>query len=109
MKKLTFAMTFVCVSLVSLLLVIGYNFDKNTKEYRRLEENLLEAATMYIDYSNMTYDNKITSAELINAGYLDNLITKDGKDQCDGYVVLEKGLKKNYKAYITCKKYRTEE
>lgn len=105
MKKLTFAMAFVSISLVSLLLVIGYSFNNKTKKYRELENNLKESAMLYKQYTDLSTDNVISSDELIQNGYLNDLVTNDKKDECVGYVKID--INNNYEAFIKCSEYTT--
>lgn len=106
MKKLTLAMAFVCISLVSLLYVIGIFYNDSMKNYNNLESDMIEAASLYIDYGKTITGNKISMDELNANGYeIDNKV-KD--DTCTGYVLIKDNIKRDYKAYLKCENYMTE-
>ena len=49
----------------------------------------------------------VTSLELVELGYLDELKLED--DECSGYVIIRNEEVKEYEAYITCQAYTTKD
>lgn len=90
------------------------NSISDTITYTSIEENMENAAHTYMD---KYYKNEIGSGTITIT--TDNLITHDilnendfvtsNKDTCNGYVLVKKELNElQYKAYITCSNYETE-
>ncbi len=101
---------FIVVVLICLLTVLGFMLNNRSKDYKKLEDKLVENAEKYVDvnflYPSEGQELKVTKKELKDAGLLDNLEYK--KDVCEGYVIVTKDKVYNYKAYIKCDKYTTK-
>ena len=84
--------------------------DDKYKEYYTLENNMAEAASIYMSESVLELENdesiKVKIEDLVKNDYIDSKDTKH--DKCEGYVlVTKKDGKYNYKTYLTCEYYKT--
>lgn len=87
------------------------SFDNSIKnrEYADMEAKLAGAAKKYVIENNINNNDTITvySDTLEVLGYIESLKDIDGYP-CTGYVLVNKvDLLNNYKAYITCRNYKT--
>lgn len=113
MKNITIVWIIVIMFLISVLFIIGINSSKKQAPYKALENDIVEAMkTYYGQDTNLTklpknkQKVKITIGELESFGININNIIKD--DECDGYgIVTGKNVSHEYKAYIKCKNYTT--
>lgn len=100
----------IVVIIIALLTVLGFILDNRYEKYRTLEEKLKMSAREYaLDHILLEEDDGeyiVTSSELIEAGYLDNLEIDD--NVCTGYVVIRNDGVYQYEAYISCKQYTTK-
>ena len=96
--------------LIALLTIIGFNYKKLIQEYKKLETKLVKSSEKYTednnDYPSENLELILTSDELKEAGYLDEL--KVNKDVCTGYVIITKTDIYNYKPYLKCQNYTTK-
>lgn len=93
--------------IIKLNLLLGKDKVKNFN-YETLETKLVAASKNYINDKDKISENEIiTSAELINKNYLDELKDGDNTD-CSGYVEIKVSDTMEYKAYITCFDYTTK-
>ena len=100
----------VVVIVIGLLTTLGFILKNRTETYRVLEEKIIDSAKDYA-YYHVFFDPEdsevtVTSEELIELGFLDNLEVND--DVCTGYVVIKNENVKEYEGYITCGKYTTK-
>ena len=84
--------------------------DDKYKEYYTLENNMAEAASIYMSESVLELENdesiKVKIEDLVKNDYIDSKDTKH--DKCEGYVlVTKKDGKYSYKTYLTCEYYKT--
>lgn len=111
MKKMVVVWTVVVCLLVGLLLFIGYNFIKSEEGYKTLENDLIEASSIYIKKDinvSVNEEVKIKAKELLDKGYVTSL--KVLEDTCNGYVKVKRKINKyEYKVYIKCQNYETLE
>ena len=113
MKKITILWIALIILLLTLLSIIGINASKRQAPYKALENDIVEAMkTYYGQDTNLkklpkNKENvRITIGELESFGININNIIKD--DECDGYgIVTGKTVSHDYKAYIKCKNYTT--
>lgn len=113
MKKITILWIVLIILLLTSLSIIGINASKRQAPYKALENDIVEAMkTYYGQDTNLTklpknkQKVKITIGELESFGININNIIKD--DECDGYgIVTGKTVSHDYKAYIKCKNYTT--
>ena len=110
--KILFTLWFILVVIIlGLLTTLGFMNKKLNQEYQNLETNLINSAQNYTLANNYYPEDNleiiITKEELIKSGYLKELQVK--KDVCNGYVVVTKSDIYNYKAYIKCQKYTTQD
>ena len=110
MKKMMFAWVTITSMLILALLFIGINVEKHNKEYKTLENDLVEATDVYIQTNdieiNLNESKKIVMDTLIE----ENLIKSNLKDKlkCDGYVIVKKKINKlDFNPYIKCEDYET--
>ncbi len=101
----------IVVTIFILLTVFGFTYKNKTKDYKDLEEKLVEAEKKYVDAKFLYPDDKNTiktNAEvLIKEGFLENTKVKD--ETCDGYATIQKnGMSFEYKGYVKCKNYKTK-
>ena len=89
--KILFAIwAIIVVIIIALLTALGFILDNRYEKYRTLEEKLETSAREYA-MDNVLLNEEdgeyiVTSEELIEAGYLDNLEVDD--NVCTGYVVV---------------------
>ncbi len=112
MKKMVAAWVAITTMLILSLLFIGLNVEKHNKEYKTLENDLVEAADVYIKTKDidikLNESKKISMDELIEG----NVIKSESKDKlkCDGYVIVKKKINKlDFSPYIKCDEYETME
>lgn len=100
----------IVVVLLVLLTTLGFMLNKKYKAYYELEDKLKESAEKYGNtefiYRDGSSNYKITSDELLETIYLDNLDIEN--DTCTGYVTVKLDTVYEYKAYIKCGKYTTK-
>lgn len=100
----------IVVILIILLTTLGIMLDHKYKDYHDLEDKLKEAGMKYGNtqfiYRDGLFSYKITSDELHEKEYLDNLDIAN--DTCTGYVFVELDGAYEYTAYIKCNKYTTK-
>lgn len=112
MKKMMTAWLTITSMLILSLLFIGLNVEKHNKEYKTLENDLVEAADVYIKTKDV--DIKTNESKKISIDMLieENIIKSDQKDKlkCDGYVIVKKKINKlDFSPYIKCDEYETME
>ncbi len=112
MKKMMTAWLTITSMLILSLLFIGLNVEKHNKEYKTLENDLVEAADVYIKTKDV--DIKANESKKISMDKLieENIIKSDQKDKlkCDGYVIVKKKINKlDFSPYIKCDEYETME
>lgn len=100
----------IVVIILALLTYLGLKLTEIDNNYGEIEKKLVDSAEKYVD-AKFLYplgDNvtKVTSDELIENGYLDNLQYED--DVCTGYVLITLDGAYKYDAYIKCKNYTTK-
>ncbi len=109
-KGLFIAWAIIVIIIVILLTVLGFLLKSKNGEYEKLETKITDSAKRYVDnkflYPEDDEKLKVTSKELIEATFLDELKIKN--DVCTGYVVVSKDGVYKYKAYIKCKNYTTK-
>ena len=109
-NKLFTAWGILVVLVVTGLTILGFMLKKNLNHYDDLEKKLLDSGIKYIDIKFLYPEGndivKITSKELIDNNYLDNLNYED--DTCVGYVTVKLKKVYQYKSYIKCKNYITK-
>ncbi len=108
MKKMIIAWILIAILLFGTIYFIGIRVNKEYKDYRDYEADLIESATVFLNINerkiNAGEKKKITVAELLKSGALST--NKINDDECDGYVTVKNnGVNYDYKAYIKCKKY----
>lgn len=99
----------VVVIVIGLLTTLGFILKNRYETYQVLEEKIVESAKEYASH-HVFFDPEdsevvVTSEELVELGFLDNLEIND--DECSGYVVIRNEDVKEYDAYITCSRYTT--
>jgi hypothetical protein len=112
MKKMYAAWIFIIGGLLLSLVFIGLNINRENKEYRALENDMVEAAQKYIINNSVELANgesiKLQDDILLRSEVLKSMKTKD--DECTGYVkVKNTGSKLDAKAYIKCKGYTSQD
>ena len=108
MRKITIAWTIILITIVAGLTILGFRI-KDDHVSNIMEESLTKSCEKYLNlyvskYPKLGSSTKITSEELINAGYNPNL-----NDNCIGYVIVKNtnmGFKFN--SYVKCPDYTTE-
>ena len=110
MKKMIAIWLFLALGLFGTLYFIGISFNKAYKDYRALEADLTEAASIYITVNKikLKFGDSLTikAKELQDNNLLPNMEIDD--DKCQGYVTVKKAYDNyEYDAYIKCKKYTT--
>ena len=109
--KILFAIwAVIVVIIIGLLTALGFVIKNKYEKYSVLEEKLIESAKDYA-YDHVFFDPEdsyviVTSLELVELGYLDELKLED--DECSGYVIIRNEEVKEYEAYITCQAYTTD-
>lgn len=111
MRYMSLIWGMVVVILFVLLTIFGFLYKNKTKDYKVLEDKLVEAEKKYADqkflYPNEGESVKTSLEELMNEGLIDEFKVKDV--QCDGYVILShKDLVFDYKGYVHCGDYKTK-
>ena len=111
MKKTTIAMGFLVIGLTATLLVIGFRIQNFNKDYINKENEIKEAASIYISQYPLnimvgsTYE--LTTDELMSAEMVSSMEVKG--DKCRGHVEVKKTADSyQYKPYIKCDKYETK-
>ena len=98
------------VLIVDGLTVLGLMMKSKFNEYDVIEKKLLDSGIKYIDIKFLYPEGndvvKVTSDELIQNGYLDELKYND--NICTGYVTVRLEKVYQYKAYIKCGNYTTK-
>lgn len=112
MKKMMAAWVAITTMLILSLLFIGLNVEKHNKEYKTLENDLVEAADVYMKTKDI--DIKLNESKKISIDELieENVIKSESKDKlkCDGYVIVKKKINKlDFSPYIKCDEYETME
>ncbi|MDD4705791.1 MAG: hypothetical protein PHS24_01070 [Bacilli bacterium] len=111
MKKIVYTGFLIVIILVLGLTVIGLNLKAKNQNYYELEKRIEESAKLYYSqYPEKFPSNKtiITSDKLIEINFLKNM--KLAKENCKGYVVVEKVyVYYEYAPYIKCKNYETKD
>lgn len=111
LKKIGIIWGIIVVLIFGTLTFMGFTYKAKTKDYKELENKLVEAEKKYVD-ANFLYPEdkselKTSAQELIDNNYLDSL-KKDDSD-CTGYVIVKQNnTVYEYKAYIKCDKYMTK-
>ena len=110
MKKMMIIWGILAISLVATLTYIGLKFEDSVKEYKILENDMIEAADAYMQLSDIILNPgesiKISSDKLMELSVATSMEVKD--DFCVGYVLVEKDFNKNnYSAFIKCNEYTT--
>lgn len=110
MKKMIAIWLFLALGLFGTLYFIGINFNKAYKDYRALEADMTEAASIYITVNKikLKIGEKLTikDKELKENNLLPTMNIED--DECKGYVLVKKTYDNyEYDAYIKCKNYTT--
>lgn len=111
MKKISVVWGIILFLMVAFLTAIGFLYKHKASEYKKLEENLVNAAEKYVEFKFLYPDEKqsikISLEEMQNAEFIEEL--KKDDDVCDGYVILEHdGFVYQYKGYVSCSKYTTK-
>lgn len=101
----------IVIIIIGLLTTLGFMLKKVQNKYAEVEKKIVESTKDYVDYKFL-YDTvdkkgslKITSEELIEHGFLDELVKDD--DKCIGYVIVTKKDVYKYKGYVKCGEYTT--
>ena len=103
MKKMIIIWVIIAITLSGSLLFIGFNVKKHNQEYLTLENDLVEAADVYIKTKDITLMDTLVEETILNSELKDKL-------KCDGYVTIKKSLSKyEFKPYIKCDGYETIE
>lgn len=110
MKKMIFAWIFLAFGLLGTLYFMGTSYQKEYKDYMTLEEDMNEAASMYMDMNDIKLSigstKVIASKMLLSNNFISSMKVKD--DSCTGYVIAKKKIGDiMYDSYIKCKKYTT--
>lgn len=107
--KILFAIwAIIVVIVIGLLTALGFILNNRYEKYKVLEDKLLESAKEYAHKELLLEEARevvVTSDELIEEEYLDNLDVED--DVCEGYVVIINEDPYQYEAYISCEYYKT--
>ncbi len=98
------------IIVIGLLTALGFMIKNQNKDYEKLEDKLLDSTKKYVD-TNFLYPEgndtlKVTSSELIEKNFLDEL--KVNNDKCTGYVKVYNDGVYQYKVYIKCSNYTTK-
>ncbi len=109
-KRLFILWGIIVVILIILLTVLGFMTTNKNKKYHELEDKLKVAAEKHSSdnfiFQEGVNNYKITSEELLETPYLDNLDIES--DKCTGYVTITFDQVYEYKAYIKCNNYKTK-
>ena len=110
MKKQNIIWVTLVFLLVLCIYLIGISFSEDIKKYQILEEDIKEAADIYINQKKINIP--VSENYRINIDKLEeeNLIDKRvDNDVCNGYVIVKKQIKDyDIKSYIKCNKYQTD-
>lgn len=108
MKKMIIAWILIAACLFGTIYFIGIRVNKEYKEYRDYEADIIESATVFLNIN----DNKLKDVEKRNINIEELLksntlsTNKVNDDECTGYVTVKNnGGEYDYKAYIKCKNY----
>ena len=109
-KRVYIAWGFLVVSIIGLLIYIGFETDKQISEYVHLESELEEAASIYIVNEKVDIPSgeefKLNIKVLKKKGYVDSISV--GDDTCSGSVIISnKSSINSYNAQIKCKNYKS--
>lgn len=110
MKKTVIAMILFSFTMVGTLTYIGLKFEESVEEYNVLENDMEEAALIYMDVQKLDLGVGETYEVSINTLYEDKLLetTTVNDDECEGYVIIKKDFSKyECDAYIKCEDYTT--
>ena len=112
MKKMYAAWIFIIGGLLLSLIFIGLNIKQENKQYKALENDMIEAAQKYIIDNYVELSNgesiKLQDDILLRSNVLSSMKAKD--DECTGYVkVKSNGSELESHAYIKCKNYTTKD
>ncbi len=109
MKKMIIAWVLIATSLLGTLYFIGINFNKEYREYRDLEGDMIESASIYLTLNqiklNVNEKVTLTSDDLLKSKVLSTMDIKN--DTCIGYVIVSRSNEYDYNSYIKCKNYTT--
>lgn len=86
------------------LTTFGILYKKQTQEYKDFEKKIEEISKNYVEEKNLYFEKegKITLEELKEENKIDSTEIKE--NECNGYVTINN---MDYKAYISCGKYKT--
>lgn len=100
----------VVIAVIALLTFLGFMLKNRNGDYKNLEDKLETNVKKYVDamflYPNAGEEVKITSKDLIENDYLDELKFED--DVCEGYTIVTYNGVYKYKTYIKCNNYKTK-
>lgn len=112
MQRLSFIWGGLLILIVVLLTAFGFVYKSKSKEYKELENQLVESAKKYVDarflYPDENQSTKVTYSEMKESAFIEEL--KKGEDICDGYVIVQSnGTVFSYKGYVSCPNYTTKD
>lgn len=110
MKKMIAIWLFLALGLFGTLYFIGVSYIKAYKDYRALEADLIEAASIYIMVNKIKLKIgetlTIKDKELQDNNLLPTMQIDD--DECKGYIIVKRAYDNyEYDAYIKCSNYTT--
>lgn len=102
------AIYFIYLLYSSLELDLNNSDYVEVKQYEALEETIEKSAKEYLEDINQPLDIEIIidAEDLINAGYMEDIIDPNSDNACDAYVKVN--ANSDIKAYIKCDEYITE-
>ncbi len=111
MHRISVIWGIVLVLLVTGLTAIGFLYKNKSKDYKEMENKLVNFAEKYVEakflYPEENQSLRITLDDLKSNDYLEEL--KKDDDVCDGYVVVSHdGFVYHYKGFVKCPKYTTK-
>ncbi len=111
MRKISFIWGFFLVSLVVILTVFCVIYKYKSNDYKKLEENLVEASKKYVDakflYPEGSNQLRVSFSEMKEYGVITDLKKED--QECDGYVIVShNGTVFDYDGYVKCPNYETK-
>ncbi len=114
MKKVSkyyIAWAVMVIIIFALLTTFGFIYKNKSNDYKKLEQNIIEATQKYVDnkflYPDKNKSIKITIKELQENNFIG--ILKKGEDECTGYAIVKSsGTAYDYKGYIKCPQYQTK-
>lgn len=112
MKKMIIIWIIIAITLSGSLLFIGFNVKKHNQEYLTLENDLVEAADIYIKTKDITLKTNEEKKILMDTLVEETMLNSELRDKlkCDGFVTIKKSLSKyEFKPYIKCDGYETIE